>query len=111
MMFDFSASLQPFLDMTGYEPKTTFWSDFCIAERFGESAIRDTFKRAFNEWKSDHIFLTELVMVLNWKSWEWYDRGNHNLMALYDELWRKAGEYAIKNLKGEEMKYFIKTTD
>jgi hypothetical protein len=110
-MLDFSASLQPFLDMTGYEPKTTFWSDFCIAERFGSPAIRDTFKRAFSEWKSDHIFLTELVMVLNWKSWEWYDRGDHNLMALYDELWRKAGDYAIKNLKGEEMKYFIKTTD
>ena len=31
--------------------KTTFWEDFSIAERFGLSAIQDTFNRAFKEWK------------------------------------------------------------
>lgn len=28
--------INAFLDMTGYQPKTTFWDDFFIAEHFGE---------------------------------------------------------------------------
>ncbi len=35
----------------GNEIKTMFWEDFSIAERFGLSAIQDTFNRAFKEWK------------------------------------------------------------
>ena len=42
------------------------------AERFGAEAIRDTFKRAFTEWKHDYKYLTELVMVLNHKCWQFY---------------------------------------
>ena len=49
----------------GYTPQTTFWEDFSIADPFGLEAVQDTFNRAFEEWKSDHIYLTELVLVLN----------------------------------------------
>ena len=38
------------MNVNGYETFTTFWQDFTIADRFGVSAIKDTFKRAFNEW-------------------------------------------------------------
>ena len=51
--------------MMGYEQKTTFWMDFSIADKFGIAAIKDTYKRAFNAWKDNHVYLTELVMVLN----------------------------------------------
>ena len=51
----------------GNEIKTMFWEDFSIAERFVLSAIQDTFNRAFKEWKEDYEFLTELVLVLNYK--------------------------------------------
>ena len=54
----------------GYKFVSTFPSDFTIADKFGESAIRDTFNRAFNEWKSNYVYLTELVISLNWKIWE-----------------------------------------
>ena len=54
-------------NITGYKPKTTFYEDFSIADRFGIPAVKDTFKRAFEGWKDNHIYLTELVMVLNWK--------------------------------------------
>ena len=37
----------------GYEIKTTFWSDFTIAEKFGISAIRETFNNAFHNWKNN----------------------------------------------------------
>ena len=72
--------------VNGYQTQTTFWQDFQIAEQFGEAAIRDTFNRAFNEWKSNHIYLTELVMVLNWKLWVHYENGNVCLSRVYDEL-------------------------
>lgn len=97
--------------MFGYEFKTTFWQDFSIADKFGKSAIKDTFNRAFKEWKSNYIYLTELVMVLNWKLWTFYEKGNNEYAELYNELWMKADEYACENLKGDELSYFYSETD
>lgn len=93
-----------------YECITTFWEDFTIAEAFGEKAIRDTFNRAFNEWKSDYKYLTELVMVLNHKIWQWYER-NETYANAYNELWEQADLYACENLKGDEASYFFRVTD
>lgn len=96
----------------GYELTTTFWQDFSIADRFGVQAIRDTFNRAFEEWKTNYVYLTELVIVLNWKIWVWYQKnGNCEQSWLYNELWEKADEYAMENLKGEELDFFIRVTD
>ena len=44
-------TFREFMKENGTEVKTTFWEDFSIAERFGLSAIQDTFNRAFKEWK------------------------------------------------------------
>lgn len=98
------------MNVNGYETFTTFWQDFTIADRFGVSAIKDTFKRAFNEWKSDYKYLTELVMVLNWKIWQHYET-NDKYAELYNELWDEADLYAMENLKGDEAAYFFRTTD
>ena len=96
----------------GYELTTTFWQDFSIADRFGVQAIRDTFNRAFEEWKTNYVYLTELVIVLNWKIWAWYRKnGNCEQSWLYNELCEKADEYAMENLKGEELDFFIRVTD
>lgn len=89
---------------------TTFWSDFSIADAFGKNAVRDTFNRAFAEWKSDFRYLTDLVMVLNHKIFQHYD-GDRELSKLYDALWRIADDYATKNLVGKELDYFYRTTD
>ena len=97
--------------LNDYECQTTFWQDFSIAEIFGVAAIKDTYKRAFREWKSNYIYLTELVMVLNHKIWEHYYNENHEVAKVYDELWKKADAYACNNLKGEELRYFYQTTD
>ena len=96
--------------MTGYKPISTFYTDFSIADNFGVSAIKDTYKRAFNGWKSDYRMLTELVMALNWKIWEHY--GHNDVYAsLYNDLWEKTDEYALDNLKGDEFAYFYRTID
>ena len=44
-------TFREFMKENGNEVKTTFWEDFSIAERFGLSAIQDTFNRAVKEWK------------------------------------------------------------
>ena len=106
-MFNFR---NPMFEMIGYEEKTTFWTDFSIAERFGADAVLDTYKRAFEEWKHDYIYLTELVMVLNHKIWQWYE-SNEALARLYNELWERTDNYACENLTDNELVYFYNTTD
>lgn len=98
------------MNVNGYETKTTFWSDFTIADTFGINAIKDTFNRAFKEWKSDYIYLIELVMVLNWKIWQHY-KTNEQIARVYNDLWEKADAYACENLKGNELTYFYNTTN
>ena len=98
------------MNINGYETMTTFWNDFSIADRFGVTAIKDTYNRAFNEWKNNYEYLTELVMVLNWKIWQHYEK-NDRLAVIYNDLWEQADEYACKNLKGDELAYFYQTTD
>ena len=97
-------------NICGYKPMTTLWEDFCIAEAFGTDAIRYTFKRVFAEWKDNYKYLTELVMVLNHKIWRWYEK-NEPFAKVYDELWRKADQYAVDNLKEDELRYYFNITD
>lgn len=94
----------------GYELKTTFWEDFTIAEAFGVDAIKDTFKRAFNEWKNNTEYVTELAMVMSWKSCGYYDK-NETLMLLYADLYWEVDDWCMKNLKDKDLQYYIAITD
>ena len=94
-----------------YEFKTTFWMDFTIADKFGIEAVKDTFKRAFSEWKTDYIYLTELTLVINWKCWQHYEKNNIEISKLYSEYYYQLREYGLDNLKGKELEYFINTLD
>lgn len=100
---------------TGYKPFTTFWQDFSIADNYGLQAIQDTFIRAFNAWKGDYKYLTELVLVLNHKIFHHYiEKGTeeqNEIASLYNELWHKANDYALDNLQGEQADYFYRITD
>lgn len=94
-----------------YKCITTFWEDFSIADRFGISAIRDTFRRAFRSWRKHYKYLTELVLVLNHKCCYYYGRGRRDIAQVYSQLFDKAREYALDHLEGEEFKYFYNITD
>ena len=104
--------------MTGYEMKTTFWTDFNIADRFGLDAIKDTYNRAFNEWKNDKVYATELVLVLNWKSWE-HCKDNAQGIPIADEIgswyadkFYELRDWLLDNWKDEEWKsYLLQTID
>lgn len=97
--------------MPEYEFKTTFWSDFTIADAFGVDAVRDTYNRAFNEWKTNIEYITELVMVLNWKSFAWAEKGDDEMMSLYCDLYYEASGYCLDTLKDEELNYYLEVTN
>ena len=96
--------------VTGYKPQTTFWDDFSIADRFGKDAIIDTYHRAFQDWHRSVVYITELALVLNWKSWE-YAESNPDLSRLYEYLWDIVNTWCYDNLKGRDLDYYYKTTD
>lgn len=96
--------------MPNYDFKTTFWQDFTIADAFGNDAIKDTFKRAFDEWKTNVEYLAELVLVLNWKGWQWYEKDEER-SKIYFDIYQKADDYAYENLKGEDLNYYFHVTD
>ena len=98
--------------MTGYKPRTTFYEDFSIADHFGslevrETSVRDTYYRAFNTWKNNIEYMTELVMVLNWKFWEHYRRNYYRLAEMYDELWREADCWVVDHFDGDDLQYYF----
>lgn len=98
------------MNVNGYETMTTFWEDFSIADHLGIEAVKDTYNRAFKGWKDNYKYLTELVLVLNWKIWQHYET-NEPLARVYNELWQQADSYACENLKDEEAEYFFRVTD
>lgn len=98
-----------------YEYITTFWQDFDVAELFGENAIKDTAKRAFDEWKDDIKYLTELIMVINHKCWDHYRKNMTAMSSLYSDLYyeydEKAIEYLEKKGNKEDLQYYFRTLD
>ena len=94
----------------GYKQISTFFEDFSIADNFGISAIKDTYKRAFKGWKTNCKMITELDMVLNWKSWQWADK-NNEYSSLYADLYYELRDWCFDNLEGDDLTYYIRTTD
>ncbi len=89
---------------------TTFYSDFSIADKFGESAVRDTYRRARAEWGDNIKYWTELVVALNHKIWQHYET-NEPLARVYNELWQSADAETYEKFKGDDIKYYYKQTD
>ena len=90
-------------DVTGYRVKTTFYTDFSIAEILCVDSIRSTYTQCFK-------YITELCMVLNWKMFRWFEVKD-NFYEVYRELYRTLDDWCIENLKGEELEYYYFTTD
>ena len=102
----------PYFEMIGYEPKTTFWSDFTIAERFGLSGVKDTYDRSIKSWKEDIVYMTELSMVLNHKGWI-YHEANEELSKYYFNLYNEIDNLIFQLFEdgSDEIHYYIQTTD
>lgn len=101
----------------------TFNTDFKIAEMFGVEHVKDTYRRAFSEWKKDIRYLTALAITMNNKGWEWH-KDNDELADLYFGYWRELDQYILdgeetedgedyiyKNFTPDEVSYFIRAVD
>lgn len=98
-------------ELTGYKPISTFYTDFSIADKFGIKAIKDTYNRCVKYWSDDYKYLTELVMVMSWKSFE--HQNNSKLCMLYSELYYELDSLAYIKLKDneEQWSYYLRTTN
>lgn len=103
--------------------KTTFATDFSIADCWGEEAVIDTYKRSFDSFKDDIRYITSLSLVLNHKIWEHY-KTNEKLAKVYNRLWLQLGEYVYageyENEDGDfqydhytrdEISYYVRALD
>ena len=97
--------------MCGYTQRTTFWDDFTIAERFGLPAIKDTYKNAFMSWKTDVVFITELVLVLNWKMLYMDEKHMTEKSVMYYKFWVELSNWCERHLEAGAYEYFINVTD
>ena len=88
-----------------------FMRDFLIADRFGINAIKDTFNRAHKEWQNNVDYYGSFIMTLNHLIWYHYEQNNQERAMLYDELWRKADDFAVNHFKGEELQKLLDFLD
>lgn len=96
-----------------YKRKTTFMSDFSIAEWYSKSALVDTLKRAVSEWKDNIEYMAEMILVLNSKSWEMDSRLHDGWCRLYSELYYAFKDFYFDYFKGndEAMQYYYDYID
>ena len=80
-----------------YKRKTTYTSDFSIAEWCvpvdGMNAIADTLRNALMNWRDSVEWFTEIMLVVNMKSWEHAARHNNNYGRMYSDLY-----YMVRDL-------------
>lgn len=116
-------------NMNNYEPQFTFYSDFGIAEwcqiyTNDKNAILETFNNVIKQWSFDYMALTEIVLVLNHKSWSFAQNIDarlllidkqtaEDLVKLYIELYYKADEIFMEKYGKNKkiMQYYYKVTD
>ena len=96
--------------MCGYTQRTTFWDDFTLAEKLGLSDIERTYRNAFNSWKTDVVFITELVLVLNWKMLYMDERHMTEKSAMYYKCWVALSNWGKRHLEAGASESVITVT-
>ena len=96
-----------------YVPFTTYASDFILAEIEGSAGVIKTAKNAWENWKTDYKWATEIIMALNFLAWYHYDEGDISLSQLYSELYYKYMDLYYEQFEGnsEATDYFFNMTD
>jgi len=93
-----------------YRFETPFWELFSLSEGLSPETIRKNYGDVFPVCQDNLTYLTELVLVLNLKIWQWYKKDD-TIGRTYDELWKKTDAYALQTLKGEDLHYYLSTLD
>lgn len=107
-----------------YKRITSLSYDFSVAECLVETDVdvdgieilANCFRNALNLFKGNIKYLAELVMVLNLKSWEHYERGNTNYAKMYSALYYKVLKLYFDSFRGTDLEedavnYYYKYID
>lgn len=102
-----------------HELKFTFCQDFAIADWFGLSAVKDTYKRVKQNWLSDYKAWTEVEVALNLLAWAHNQLKQQGLddqdefIKLYSDLYEEASNAFYKKYKDNEeaIHYHFEMTD
>lgn len=89
------------------EPAPKFWEDFTQAEAFGTTSIRTRFGLAFDKYKNNPEVMADLVSTTKVKA-SMQKVSNHAFSEIYDELWKKAEDYATMNYDSKDLNEFLK---
>lgn len=97
-------------------PSTLFWSDFTVAEVLGKKALEDTWTKVGDINKLQPAVLTELIVVLNHKLWQFHDMGRMSspMYDLYEKWYNQARKRAVSPSNGwsqEDRDHFFYVTD
>lgn len=87
-----------------WRTRSTFWDDFTLGEVYGGMVgVKDTWRRAFREWRDDAKYLCELAVAVNHKCWWWYERAEagderaEELSRYYADRYHEAMAYAFRD--------------
>ena len=89
------------------EPAPKFWEDFTQAEAFGTTSIRARLGLAVDKYKDNPEVMADLVSTAKVKA-SMQKVSNHAFSELYDELWKKAEDYATMNYDSKDLNEFLK---
>lgn len=86
----------------GKERMTTYMSDLSIAEWYGFGAVVDTIEKAIKQQANDVEYMAELVLCVNWKSWEHFSRGNNTWSKFYSVLYEMTYDLVLSYYKKDK---------
>ena len=116
-------------ELNGYKRQYTFYSDFSIAEYCevwcrDRNAVKKTFNNVIKSWGSSYKALTEIILVLNHKSWSFHGNVDSKYLKcgdewrkfyekLYTELYQKAVDkfFKLYTKNSEAVSYYYEITD
>lgn len=96
-----------------YKRQTTFASDFALAERFGKSAVLDTFKRSVRNFRNNKEYFAEMILVTNFLCWYFNFHKQDDWSKLYAELYYLSRDLYFEYLgtNQEAMDYYYNYVD
>ena len=85
-----------------------FFNEFEWANGYGKHIIRSIFRREFRECKDNPVGLSALTEAVIREFWAQWDIDQEDLAALYKELYHQCRDYALDNLHGDGLDYFVR---
>lgn len=91
------------------------WKELDALDEIGVDYLEEQTENLFRQYRDDIEKLTEWVMVINHKCWDYHEKHEPLASDIYSKLYYKYYEEAINYLDKENRKddlsYFIRTLD